>query len=154
MSNEIAFGEVQFKPEPQPPTVEQSTPAVEEDEVTSLNQLLEKNGGPTEAEVEELKAKYKEVFISAFSETELYVWRPLMRDEFRQLQLLLNNPESPMDQLQYEELICESCVIWPKKTANDFAEAKGGTATSLAEQIMQNSNFFNPQQVSMLVQKL
>jgi hypothetical protein len=140
-------------PVPEQPVEAPQQPA-EEEEVTSLSQLLEKNDGPTEAQVEELKQKFGEVFISAFSETELYVWRPLMRDEFRTLQLMLNNPDAPMDQLQYEEKICETCVLWPSKTAAEFASAKGGTATSLAEQIMQNSNFFNPQQVSMLVQKL
>lgn len=130
---------------------EEATPEQEE---LSLQDLLDAAGGPSQAEIEQLKEQYKEVFISGFSETELYVWRPLMRSEYRNLQLQLNNPERPMDQLQYEEQICAACVLWPKQSAADFAQAKGGTASSLAEQIMQNSNFFNPQQVSMLVQKL
>ena len=123
-------------------------------EEESIGVLLKRLGGPGPTEIDAWKAQYGEAFVSAFSSTEVYVWRPLKRHEYRNLQLDLANPEKKMDNFDYEEAICVTCSLWPKLTAGFFANAKGGTPTSLAEQVMQNSNFFSPQQAASFVMKL
>ena len=128
---------------------------VKNDPRASLRDLLDRNGGPSEADCERLKEQFGEVLVFASSEDEVYLFRPLLREEFRALQAKLNDPQNNMDQLSYEEDVCKVCVLWPslaELTKN--LELRGGTASSLAEAIAQNSNFFNPQQIGLLVAKL
>jgi len=110
-------------------------------------------GAPTKEEIEQLKVQHNEVFVSGFGPEDLYVWRALTRPEYRQLQELLQNPERPIDQFQYEELLCDMCVLW-KADKRTWAEGKAGTPGTLSEQIMQNSNFLPPAAASVLVAKL
>ena len=53
-----------------------------------------------------------------------------------------------------EENIVSMCLLWPKLSVEDLQKDKGGTVSTLLEQVMQNSNFLTPQQASMLVIKL
>jgi hypothetical protein len=127
----------------------------EEDARASIRDLLDKNNGPSEADINNMKEQYGEVFVQAMSETEVYIFRPLMREEFRVLQARLQDPQGGMDQLAYEEEVCRACTLWPGPAALGKSLAtRGGTASSLAEAIAQNSNFFNPQQIGLLVAKL
>lgn len=133
---------------------------VVEEEVTAptgpppvtIQMLIENLDGPGEEQITAWKAKYGEVFVTAISEDEVFIWRALKRREYRELQIKQANPENQMDQLAYEEAVCSVCVLWP--TDMKYAEEKGGLATTLAEQIMQNSDFFNPAQAAALVVKL
>lgn len=118
-----------------------------------ITDLIKNVSGPSTAEIEKFKAAHGDVFVYAFSDTELYIFRALKRNEFRDLQTQLMDPKNNMDQLTYEEAICSKCVLWPAVDKDHFAKSKGGTATSLAEQIMMNSNFTGPQSVA-LVAKL
>lgn len=115
-----------------------------EDQIKALVEMLSKLSGPSQAQIEQWKQAHGDVLVSAFSDTEVYLIRPLKRGEFKELQLQLVNPEVKMDQLAYEEAICAKCVLWPQLPENHFSVTKGGTATTLAEQIMQNSNFMTP----------
>lgn len=113
--------------------------------------LRELPGAPTPEVIEKWKAEFGEVFVSGFSEQTLFIFRPLFRKEFRDLQTKRSAPESQMDNLQYEEEICNICVLFPR--ADAWAKL-AGTASSLAEQILANSHFFAPGAASMMVQKL
>jgi hypothetical protein len=127
---------------------------VKPEEKTTLKDYLQKlPGAPTDEEIEAWKAKYGEVFMSGFSEVEILVFRPLRRSEHRNLQIQLSKQteEHPIDELAYQEMVCSTCVLWPVQV--DW-EAKGGLATSLSEQIFQNSYFLAPQAASLLVVKL
>lgn len=66
-----------------------------------------------------------------------YVWRPLTRYEYKQI---VNMPNT--DPLQREEIICETCVLWPENY-NYEAMAKDGAGIPalLAQQIMEASGF-------------
>lgn len=132
--------------------VEETKPEKPEEESVAV--LLQRLGGPDSTQIDAWKAQYGEVFVSAFSREEIYVWRALRRHEYRAMQLDLSNPEKKMDNFDYEEAICIATTLWPKLSAGFFASAKGGTPTSLAEQVMQNSNFFSPQQAAAFVMKL
>lgn len=135
---------------------------------TTNQEALEQEGGPVFADllkvipgapkpedIEAWKVKFGDVFVSGFSPTELYIWRPIRRGEWRSLQARMADPEQKVDQLRWEEMVCEQCVLWPTTNTDFWSDpSKAGTPSSLSEQILQNSNFLSPQQAAMLVQKL
>lgn len=129
---------------------------VQEEEVQpTVKDLIRTNEGPDDGTIEEWKQTYGEAFVFAFSEKEVYIYRPLMRSEFTELQATQANPEQAMDQFTYEETICRTCVLWGSSGSQfDGAKSKGGTASTLAEVIMANSNFWSPQQAALYTAQL
>jgi hypothetical protein len=68
---------------------------------------------------------------------EYFVFRTLNRFEYKQLTALPN-----LDPLQREEIICETCTLWPQ--SYDFkamAVGKAGIPSTYAQIIMENSGF-------------
>ena len=108
---------------------------------------------PSQDQITEWKKQHGDVFVSGFSETEVYIWRPVTRPEYIKIQTRLQEPNSPINQFQLEEIVCETCVLW-KSVDVAWDKGKAGTPQALSEQIMQNSNFLSPQAASMLVVKL
>lgn len=93
-------------------------------------------GGPTYREVEELKAKFGEIYATEFDD-EIFLWRTLSRVEYKDILKLQR-----ADAMYKEERICEKCVVWPE--GYDFvqmAQGKAGIPSVLAEQIMDRSGF-------------
>ena len=149
MTEELTQPEV---PEVEP---EANEADVETEDIANLKELLSGlPGGPSQDHINQLKAVHGEVFCSGFSDEELYIWRPLRRNEFKELQQGLSAGQ--FDQFGYEEMIVQKCVLWPAlgATPSVSLNTKAGTVTTLADQIMQNSNFLPPQLVARLVQKL
>jgi hypothetical protein len=107
--------------------------------------LAEFPNHPDESVIEAWKTDHGDVFCSALSETELFVFRALSRKEHREIQA---SAESEDD---YELGVVSTCLLW--KSVADL-EQKGGTLPTLLEQIMQNSNFMPPQLAGQLVVKL
>jgi hypothetical protein len=117
-----------------------------------LPRLLNKQPGkPDQAVIDQWKTQYGDVYVSGFSEGELYIWRSMNRSEFVKLQMTAQ--EVGMNQFQLEEATCKLCVLWPDNV-DEQLQKKAGTAGSLSEQIMQNSNFLTPGAASVLVAKL
>ena len=108
---------------------------------------------PDQEQIEAWKAQYGDVFVSGFSPAEIFVWRAISRPEWVNLQETAADPEARVDQFRFEEMVCETCVLW-KSVKVSWQDGKAGTPSSLQEQILQNSNFLTPQAASMLVQKL
>ena len=109
---------------------------------------------PTPTQIESWKAQFDEVFVSGFSEEELFVWRPVFRPEYLLLQRKATDPQTgAVDQARFETLVCDTCVLY-NSTKRSVAEGKAGTASVLAEQILQNSNFIPAQMAMLLVAKL
>jgi len=127
-------------------------PEVEKTPETELPSLLKKHkDAPEQSQIDAWKAKFDDVYVSGFSEEDLYIWRAISRQEFINLQLTAQ--ENQMTQWQMEEATCEICILWPEDVGAKL-QKKAGTAGTLSEQIMQNSNFLAPQAASMLVAKL
>lgn len=127
----------------------------EDPKATVLEFLFGLPGAPSSKQIDQWKAEFGDVFISGFSEKEIYIFRPIRRSEHRQMQISVaqsGQTESPIDPLQQEELVCNMCVLYPAAPLN--LESKAGTASTLFEQIMQNSHFVSPAAASMLVFKL
>jgi hypothetical protein len=123
-----------------------------EEEVNSLADMLKQcQGAPSEEQIEQWKTQFNEVFASGFSEEEMFVWRPISRQEWINLQTYAT--EQGFTQYKLEETVCEMCVLW-RSTTHPWHEGKAGTASTLYEQVLQNSNFCSPQAASMLVAKL
>lgn len=108
---------------------------------------------PSQETIEQWKAKYGEIFASGLSNEELFIFRPLNRSEWVTLQETISKPELEINNYQFEEMVCDSCLLW-KSIKVSWAQGKAGTPTSLYEQIMQNSNFMTPQAASLFVVKL
>ena len=127
---------------------------VKQEEAPQVYELL-KNlpNGPTSEQIEKWKAIHGEVYVSGFSETELFVWRPLGRLEHVNMQQLIQDPKNEIDKFRLEEMICDTCVLY-KSVQVTWADGKAGTPGTLSEQIMQNSNFVSPQQANLLVARL
>ena len=126
--------------------------AVETQEQPTLVDFLAKlPDAPTKETIDQWKAEHGEVFVSGFSESELFIFRPLLRSEHRKMQLAAQDQQNPVDQLAYEEMVCDLVVLYPKE--NNW-EKKAGVASTLFEQVMQNSAFFSPSAASMMVMKL
>jgi len=126
------------------------------DEAPNLVELLKDfDSAPGETEIEKWKQQFGEVFVSGFSETELFVWRPLSREEYVTMQKKMRAPvegEEPMSDLDFEEAVVETCILWGSETG--ALKTKGGSVSTLSEQIMTNSNFMAPAMASVLVMKL
>lgn len=111
---------------------------------------------PSAGQIEEWKKEFGEVFCSGFSETELYVWRTLSRPEWVSLQKRLRiapkEDEEQFTELDMEEEVVNKCMLWSSNEKS--LVSKGGTVSTISEQVMLNSNFVAPAVASALVIKL
>ena len=121
----------------------------------SLAQLLsEFPDSPSDVKIDQWKQRHGEIFCSGFSEEELIVWRPINRKEFVALQEHVQSSNQPVSNFELEEQVVQKCLLWSSPKAASSLEHKAGSLTTLNEQIMQNSNFINPQMAAALVVKL
>jgi len=145
-------------------TKEQTVDEIENDEemespideaIRSLAVILsEYPKSPSEVSIEKWKRNHGEVFCSGFNEEELIVWRPINRREFVELQETIQNSDQPVSNFDLEEKVVSKCVLWSSEKGQQALEHKAGSLSTLNEQIMQNSNFVNPQMAAALVVKL
>lgn len=130
-------------------------PAKEEPkEKTLADHLSIFPGSPAQPEIESWKQQYGEIFCSGFSESELYVWRPISRAEFVNMQASLAQSAGELNQLEVEEQMTRACILWSSPPAQTALKQKAGSLSTLYEQVMQNSNFMDPRVAAALVIKL
>lgn len=74
--------------------VEATQDTKEQEQLSSnLQQLLSTfDGAPDQAQINAWKKQYREVFVSGFSDTEVYLWRPITRPEYISVQKRYRNP--------------------------------------------------------------
>lgn len=107
-------------------------------------------GGPLMSQVQSWKKQFGavdsegnviqegEIYLTQIGE-DRFVWRPLNRYEYKEILALPNT-----DPLQREEIICQTCVLWPEGYNYEMmARGKAGIPALLAEQIMEASGFVN-----------
>lgn len=135
-----------------------ATPPVQEEpkeEEKNLSQIMaDIAGSPDQTQIEAWKQQHGEIFCSGFSPLEMYVFRPLTRVEFVQIQTVMQSPDNQLTQLDLEEQIVQRCLLWGSPVGITALTSKAGSMTTLHEQILQNSNFINPAMASALVMKL
>lgn len=104
-------------------------------------------GGPYLSQITSWKKQFGEgnVFLSEIA-GDFYVWRTLNRFEYKQI---IGMPGT--DPLQREEMICETCVLWPQPFNYEVqAGLKAGVPARLAELIMEHSGFTRDTQTRIL----
>ena len=119
------------------------------------NMLKDFENAPSETQIEKWKQQYGEVFVSGFSETELFVWHPLSRPKYVELQKQMRaqaTSEMALTELDFEQAVVDSCLLWASNS--NSLSSKGGSVSTLSEQIMINSNFMAPAMASVLLTKL
>ena len=109
-------------------------------------------GAPTKDQIETWKQQFGDVLCSAFSETEIFIWRPVTRAEFVGLQAAMAQQE--VTQFDFEDKLVETCALWVSPLGEESLQTKAGSLSTLQEQIMQNSNFMNSAVAASLVIKL
>jgi len=107
--------------------------------------------GPSRSQIDAWKSEFPEVSSAFFAEDEVYVIRPLLRQEWRQL----NSDEKVAQNFErLKEQVVFKCVLWPRKAPEQLAGQKAGTLDTLYEQIMALSNFIPPDVAIQLVARL
>lgn len=101
-------------------------------------------GGPLMSELKGWEKMVKNqgpahnVYITPVTDDFVVIWRTMNRVEYKEIVAIPGTTP-----LQREEMICEQCVLYPKKyNFETMAKGLGGLPSSLAKQIMEASGFF------------
>lgn len=108
----------------------------------------DKDNRPPQADIDAWKQQFGEVFLIAFDEDDMYVWRPINRLEYKQL------IQNVQNEAAFQEAIVQKCVLWPNVGATWMSGGKAGTIPTLHAVIMEGSNFLEPAMAVTLVRKL
>ena len=110
---------------------------------------------PSKEQIEQWKIEFGNVFVSAFSDEEVIVWRCLMREEYRRLQMMMAQAEN-ITKADQEEAVVSVCVLWPVEDSAEYLKVfkKAGVFSTLYEQITQASHFVPPGYAGVLVAEL
>jgi len=137
---------------------EEVTPEEEREQfISSLMEALNKfSNAPSEDQISGWKTEHGEIFASGFSEDEVYIWRPLTREEHRDSLRKLRETEQstgvPVDEGVFKEDVTTTCLLWSSHPS--MLQKKAGTIEMLFEQIMSRSNFMDPRLATQMVIKL
>lgn len=102
-------------------------------------------GGPLESQVIAWKKQFGRIY-STEIDGEVFIWRTINRFEYKELMSVANTNE-----LMREEMICETCVLFPYDyTYEAMVNGAGGVPSLLAEQIMQKSGFTRRAKITLL----
>jgi hypothetical protein len=94
-------------------------------------------GGPSLDQVEAWRSQYKDVYFTEFDDMEVFIWRPLIRKEYKDVMKIQN-----ADNHYKEERICERVVLWPQNYGfMAMTQGKAGIPTLIAEQVLEKSGF-------------
>ena len=144
------------------PEINQEEPEKEEPQEQpkekTLGEVLQAfHGAPDDAQIEKWKVAFGEILCSTLSEVELFIFRPISRQEWLNLQAYIAQAQQqnkPVSASDVESKVVETCVLWASPPGVDSLDKKAGTIGTLNEQIMQQSNFVNPAYASQFVVKL
>lgn len=94
-------------------------------------------GGPRPSDLQVWKKEYSDYGIYVVQITDdFFIFRTINRYEYKQIISL------DLDQLQREEMICETCILFPTKyTWKEMYIQKAGVPSTLASIIMEKSGF-------------
>lgn len=94
-------------------------------------------GGPTESEVLSWKKQFDNRVYMMEANEDIFIFRSLSRYEYKQIVSIKN-----LDPLMREEIICETCVLWPAGINwQSIADMPAGTAAVVSEFILDKSGF-------------
>lgn len=137
-----------FAPLGEQPTQDESPEEEAEGPDIVLKAFDDKSGKPDQTEIDAWKQQFGEVFLIAFDEDDMYVWRPINRLEYKQM------IQSVQSEAAFQEAIVQKCVLWPIIGPEWLSAGKAGTIPTLHAVIMEGSNFLEPAMAVTLVRKL
>jgi len=105
---------------------------------------------PSDEEIEGYKRQYGECYLASFSEKENFLFRPLKRQEWRQLM----SQTAKLDEFKKSEAIVIRGIVFPKISNVNIGSLAAGTVDSLRDLILEASNFMSPDRSVQLVRKL
>lgn len=104
-------------------------------------------GGPIFAQVEEWKAKYNSVYVTAITEDKFVVWRTINRTEYRNivktLEQAVNEGEITQAEanLNNEEMIALTCMLYPTYDRASISDDMAGIASIISQEVLEASAF-------------
>lgn len=116
--------------------------------------LLETEGAPAPEQIEAWKTQYGEVKASAFTEKEIYLFRPLTKSEHDAVGHQAAQAGAAGTQFDAERAIVETCLLWASDGGKVAFDTKAGTVGSLQEQVSMISNFHSTQMLAAMVEEL
>lgn len=105
---------------------------------------------PTDEQIEGFKQQYGECYLASFSEKENFLFRPLKRQEWRNLMA----QTAKLDEFKKSEAIVMRGIVFPKLNNMNIGSLAAGTVDSLRDLILEASNFMSPDRSVQLVRKL
>jgi hypothetical protein len=102
--------------------------------------------GPLAGDMVKWLDAYKEkVFVTSIDFDEHVTWRPLKRSEYAKISGQIEEAVSQISESEAtmlnEELICQTCVLWPDYKNIDFDDLLAGIPTLVSQQILEQSGF-------------
>jgi len=94
-------------------------------------------GDITQAEIDELKKKYKKIWKQKLPDGTIYVVRSLTRIEYRNMMKVAE----ATNRQDFEEQIFQKCVVWPNLGRTSVTAGTAGDASTISEIVMRLSNF-------------
>lgn len=121
------------------PEAAQEAQAAKEDQPKGIKELLaEMPGAPSQAQINEWKAQHGAVYVSPFSESEMYIWRPVLYGEFQKLRM---NKHLVEDETKLQEHIVTRAVLWPNIDPIRMQVSRAGLVPTMYSIILQGSHF-------------
>jgi hypothetical protein len=107
---------------------------------------------PTDNEIEQLKLKFGDVYLVSLSDKENFLFRPIKRQEWRDLMQRFEKAKLP--EQQRTEGIVMAGVVWPLLNQANINVLTAGAPDTIRNLILEASNFMEPERAVTLVRKL
>ena len=131
----------------------ESQPVAKKEEET-IFEVIEKEGGPDRAQIEEWKQRYNDkLFAVYFDKNDFYIYRYITLPEWKDVLQQFGNSKVKNDIL-LDELIVGKGLLFPAFSVELRATVGGGTLETLAKQIRLSSNFLPDDVAIRMIQKL
>lgn len=138
MENETSSPQITYRPPTQAPDANIAYSGEPEEEFNLMDDEPVFENGPGIGQVNLWKKQFskEKVFHTKILDRD-FIFRTLNRFEYKQVVAIEN-----IDALYREELICQTCVLWPiNYNFQKMAEEDSGYPSTLAQIIMENSGF-------------
>lgn len=120
--------------------------------VDPIEVLSSMPNGPTKQFLMGLKAQWPEIYFLPLADQEVYVYRYLNNQEWKQQ--LLANQRLIENQEALRDAVVQRCVLWPQLSPEQWAAKQAGLRDLLYEVVMKSSYFIEPEQAMALVMRL
>ncbi len=108
-------------------------------------------GAPSQEQIDAWKQEFGPIYTFPFDTKEVYIWRPMRRREWQQLQ---SNEALVKDEAKFQEHVVVRSVLWPAFGPVELNMSRAGLVQTLFSVIMQGSYFLHPDFAITLVEEL